>query len=108
VPFTRGFPSRSYLIDKFDKHVAVGQEFDVATEDEYERRADTFLGGELNPQTTREGRRRSDGAKLRYNEHTEEFGILSVENVIVTYFKPDPAIHGKANNLQYFYAECRR
>ena len=40
------------------------------------------------------------------NELTEEFGIVRAEG-IVTYFKPDPDIHGLPNNMEYFRATCR-
>ena len=43
-----------------------------------------------------------------YNPSTEEFGVLERTRVIKTYYKPDPADHLKANNLVYFWLECRK
>jgi len=43
-----------------------------------------------------------------YNEFSQEFGVLRKDGIIKTYYIPDPAVHGKANNLIYFFAECRK
>jgi filamentous hemagglutinin len=52
-----------------------------------------------------QGRRekvRSDGDVVRYNPNTDEFGVGSSGGSICTYYKPDPAVHGKRSNLEYF------
>jgi hypothetical protein len=43
-----------------------------------------------------------------FEEHGAEFGVLSAAGHILTYFKPDPRVHGKSTNREYFRAECRR
>ena len=102
MPYTLGFDP-ILLPRHYADH---GPDFAAATAADYERLADQFLGG---PPTdaTRESRR-VNGDFVRYNEVTEEFGILSAANVIRTYYKPDPAIHGFPSNLHYFWAECLR
>jgi filamentous hemagglutinin len=91
------------LTEHFVRH----PEFGVATEAEYLELADAFLGGPLNPALTRQCIRRN-GDRLRYNEFTEEFGILRIDGVIKTYYRPDPAVHGQGGNLAYFFSECRK
>jgi len=104
VALTRGFATPEILTEKFAKHRA---EFGLVSEQEYLDLADAFLGGPLDPGTTWECRR-NNGDLLRYNQGTEEFGVLRADNVIKAYYKPDPMIHRKPNNLEYFRAECKR
>ncbi len=75
--------------------------------EEYEVMADRFLGAPLDITTTRQCQR-GNGDLLRYNDRTEEFSNMSREGYIVTYFRPDPDVHGQPSNLAYFYAECGR
>ncbi|MGH9892377.1 MAG: hypothetical protein ACREA0_10410 [bacterium] len=103
MPFTKGFETPEDLTDHFIRH----PEFGVATELEYLELADTFLGGPLDPVTTRQCMR-SNGDLLRYNEATEEFGVLRRDGIIKTYFRPDPAEHSQGSNLTYFFSECRK
>ena len=49
---------------------------------------------------------RSKGDCLRYDESTQEFGLISNSGVLRSYFKPNPAIHGLPSNLDYFGREC--
>jgi len=93
VPFTLGFPE---LATKYKVH---GSEFGLVSEAEYFALADAFMGGPKGSPTME--RTRADGALVRYNEATEEFGILS-GGYIRTYFKPDPAEHSFVNNRAYF------
>ena len=110
MPYTSGFPTLIYRDFKFDKHVTRGREFAYATADEYGANADRFLGEPLDPTTTEECFRiKRDGTigdKIRYNRTTQEFGVLGDDNVIRSYFKPDPARHGKGTNLNYFHEAC--
>jgi len=77
------------------------------TEAEYEALADTFLGGPNDPNTL-ECIRRRDGALLRYNPVTNEYGVLRKNGIIKTYFKPDVARHKKPTNFDYFIEECAK
>ena len=78
--------------------------FGVASADEYERMADEFLGGPLKP-TMREFRT-SRGVTLRFDVRPEEFGVLTADNRIRTFFKPNPSRHGARSNLEYFQRQC--
>ena len=110
MPYTLGFFDPDDLADHFDKHILQKRELDAADENEYLDLADSFLGEDLNPITTHECQRRcadgSDGDKLRFNHITEEFGCLSNDNHIRTYFIPDRAEHGHASNYLYFTHSC--
>lgn len=99
---TKGFDPLE-LADHFKRH---GNKFGVKTAIEYELLADQFLGG---PKTTACVEcQRAQGDIVRYDYNTEEFGVLSSNRVIRTYFKPDPAIHGMANNRDYFQYMCKK
>jgi hypothetical protein len=109
---TRGFYTAADLSEHFEKHVTIQKEFTVTTEAEYLKLADKFLGESLNTATTYECQRvRRDGSlgdKIRYNRITQEYGVLSVDNRIRTYFIADPAVHGFRTNFVYFRSECRK
>ena len=47
---------------------------------------------------------RPNGDIVRYNPAINEFGVVSSKGDIRTYYKPDPAVHGKGANLDYFNA----
>lgn len=81
----------------FAKHK---RDFGVATADEYEQLADEFLGGPLKG-TMLEGEAKH-GGKIRYDTKDDVFGALTEDGRIKTYFKPKPAEHGAASNLEYF------
>ena len=46
------------------------------------------------------------GDRVRYNTATDEYGVMTRQRVILTYFIADPAIHGLASNLDYFEINC--
>lgn len=100
------FISLARRAEKFKQHGAdFAAEMGFAgTEVKYEALADIFLTGD--PSLNTRECTRTNGEKVRYNQFTEEFGIWRNEG-IVTYFKPDPEVHGEPNNLEYFYRTCR-
>lgn len=51
---------------------------------------------------------RTGGEAIRYDSVTQEFGVFSPDGFLVTYFKPDPAIHKRPTNLAYFQDECNQ
>lgn len=104
MAFTRGFAIRSYLADHHARH---GAQLGAADVSQYQEMADTFLGGPRDASTTLECIRRN-GDRLRYNQVTEEFGILTSLGVIRTYYKADPTVHGYPHNLAYFLAKCEQ
>ncbi|MFF7839937.1 polymorphic toxin-type HINT domain-containing protein [Streptomyces ossamyceticus] len=48
---------------------------------------------------------RANGDIVRYNRATEDFGIMTPDGSIRTYYKPDPRNHGYASNQDYFDAQ---
>jgi pyocin large subunit-like protein len=96
------FRSRRLLEKHFDDH---GEEVGAASEEEYEAMAAAFMSSvRANPVLERI--RAADGARIRYNYVTQELGIVSADNYIQTYFKPDPRFHGMSTNRAYFEWEC--
>jgi hypothetical protein len=92
------------LGEHFDLH---GEEFGAENEDQYELLAAQFMLAEPG-QNVLECRRAGDQARIRYDFVTQECGIVSADNFILTYFKPDPRWHGRSTNRAYFESECRR
>ncbi len=84
MPYTKGFVNDDTLTEKFDKHVILQGEFPgVITEAEYFKLADDFCGG-VKEANTQEHIRSYDGAVLRYNKTTNEFGIVGSDGFIRT------------------------
>ncbi len=79
--------------------------------------ADVFVTEPLRPSVL-ECRRRSSGARIRYDQSNGAFSILSTDGTIRTYFKAIPCwwlpqgyssyCHGHIDNVTYFYAECAK
>ena len=102
---TRGprFGNGDLLKSKFNKH---GSDFGALTASEYENQAASFLSDPDNAdvlQFTRKG-----GDIVRFNPSTDEFGVLGSDGTIHTYYRPNPQIHGKPTNLDYFYSQNGR
>lgn len=101
--YTKGFVSAHQRADHFQKH---GTDFGLRTEDEYETAADEFMGGPRGPKTHEcvvpKGSSRA-GRVVRYDEGTDQFGILSPEGYILTYYRPAPLFGTK---LDYFKRQC--
>ena len=74
---------------------------------QYLKLADEFCGGPKSPGSVLECVRKS-GDLVRYSTQTEEFGVVSSQGFIRTYFKPVSAAHGFASNLDYFNYNCER
>jgi hypothetical protein len=113
LQYTAGFLP-GMLVSHFDKHVTLYREFTYATADEYETNADRFLGGPMDADTEECFRTKADGTvgdRIRYDRVTQELGILGNDNVIRTYYIPDPVSppprgHTKGTNLQYYQDAC--
>jgi pyocin large subunit-like protein len=89
------FETPALLTDHFTKH---GAEFGAADENDYLARADAFCYGQLDAHTE-EHIRTTDGAVLRYNNLTNEFGVVGSDNFVKTYFKPSAG-------RRYFLRKC--
>jgi pyocin large subunit-like protein len=98
------FKQRHQLDRHFVRH---GEEFNVTTAEEYERLADAFLLGPLR-QGAMECIRPRDGASLRFDPNTAEYGVLSEDGYVWTYmiWKPLPSSNQTA--LQYFQSDCKK
>ena len=86
--------------DHFSDH---GADFSAVDEFDYERKADAFLSLPAVAPILEIIRPR-EGDTIRYNSVTDEFGIISHDGYIRTYYIPDPAEHGYPTNLDYFNA----
>jgi len=80
-----------------------GRDFGTHTPTAYERQAADFLQGKK-PAGVLE-KIRPDGSVVRFNPATDEFGIIGPNGALVTYYKPNPAVHGLPTNLDYFHAQ---
>ena len=98
------FANGKLLTYHFTKH---GNDFGASTEFEYEQQAQKFLTDRDNPDildfTRAKGSRSGD--IVRFNPATDEFGAITRDGKIRTYFRPDPKIHGKPTNRDYFNYE---
>lgn len=109
--YTAGFGHPLDLKSHYGDHVLAKGEFPhITSEKQYLQEADKFLGGPKDA-TTKEGKRwnksGTDYDVIRYNTATQEYGILSSGNVIRSYYKPDPSVHGFKSNLDYFKWDCK-
>jgi len=94
------FAKEEELRDHAKRH---GPALGCYTSAAYEKQASDFLTGPKGPAVLEKNQ--ADGSIVRYDPATDEFGILGPDGSIVTYFKPDPAIHGFKTNLEYFNAQ---
>lgn len=78
---TSNFSGPEKLLEHFQKH---GSEFGYQTADEYLQGARSLTGGGTGIETFT----RANGDKLFYNTATNEFGVMSKDGIIRTYFKP--------------------
>ena len=97
VPFAD--PTRRALY--FRKH---GAEFAVATEGAYEAMAERFMNLPLRQPVLECVRRNGD--RVRFDPTTDEFGIARSIGAILSYYKPQPAVHLRPSNMQYFREQC--
>jgi len=93
---TKGFEIGKRLLH-FDKHRL---EHEWVDQFDYEIQADDFLSRPLTP-SMRECHRRRDGALVRFDSSTGEFGILHTSNYIGTY------LYKGYRGLEYFERECQ-
>lgn len=94
------FADQAKLQDHFARH---GGDFGAKSADEYQAQANVFLTGAKVAGVLEKAR--PNGDIVRFNPATDEFGVVSSSGAIRTYYKPDPAVHGKGSNLDYFNAQ---
>ena len=94
------FADQNKLQDHYKRH---GKDFGARSPAEYEAQADRFLNGSMRQRTLEKVR--PNGDIVRYNPSTQEFGVVRPDSTIRTYYRPDPAVHGRPTNLDYFNAQ---
>jgi hypothetical protein len=94
------FANEQVLIDHFVDH---GAEFGLKAASEYEAQAGQFLITAANSDIRQ--KILDDGDVVRFNPKTNEFGILSPDGRIRTYYILDTARHPNQSNLDYFNAQ---
>jgi len=101
---TARFSSEDLLDGHFEDH---GSDFGATTTSEYEQQASDFLTNPENPDILEFSRVRGyrAGDTVRFNPETDEFGVISPDGTIRTYYRPNPNLHGFATNLDYFNSE---
>lgn len=48
---------------------------------------------------------RANGDVVRWHPSSNTFGVMDAGGAPRTFFRPDPFVHGYANNWDYFYAQ---
>ena len=104
MPFTQGFIDNVELEVHFSYH---GTTVGATTQDEYLLLADSFLGGPLRP-STYQCVRSGKNDLIRYDLETDEYGVLSRDGYIRSYYIADPEIHDFPTNFDYFEWDCQR
>ncbi len=79
-----------------------GAEFGAKNSADYVKSAQDFL---RNPPGGTLTKVRPNGDVVRYHPGTNTFGVMDSAGAPRTMFKPDPSVHGKASNLDYFNAQ---
>lgn len=100
MPFTLGFYVGP-LLDHFSKH---GAEFGAISPLDYQARADEFLGAPL-PRGRQECVA-SNGDRIRFDPVTSEFGVLSSDRHIRTYYIMGYPTPNQARNALSFLRKC--
>lgn len=73
--------------EHFDKHVTKQKEFGNISKDKYLEKAQDIIGSE-----TALSKKRANGSRVFYEESSNEFGVLSDDGYIQTFFKPTTGI----------------
>jgi filamentous hemagglutinin len=105
VPHTKGFRDKNQLHLHHQKHQS---EFGFIDEKNYLNSADAFLGSPKSVDVL-ECIRKSDNSIMRYNPKTNEFGVITQDSKILTYFKPNLTNKIKyPTSLDYFKEQCKK
>jgi RHS repeat-associated protein len=95
-----GFASTKDLTSHFLKH---GSEFGFKTKAQYLKGAQDFVATKGDKGVL--VKVRANGDTIIYNPTTNEFAVTRSNGTIKTYLKPDPAVHKKPTNLDYFISK---
>ena len=97
---TRRLTGVQNALGHWGKH---GADFpDLQNSKQYVDRAYDFM---TSPDPAIQEKIRANGDFVRYNARTEEFGVMTRDGVMRTYYKPDPAVYGLPTNQDYFNAQ---
>lgn len=97
---TRRLTGVQNALGHWGKH---GADFpDLQNSKQYVDRAYDFM---TSPDPAIQEKIRANGDFVRYNAGTDEFGVMTRDGVMRTYYKPDPAVHGLPTNQDYFNAQ---
>jgi RHS repeat-associated protein len=97
------FGSGAKLLDHFQRH---GGDFGAKDAADYQDKAAAFLTGK--PADGVQESTRENGDVVRFNPKTQEFGVISSDGTIRTYYKPDPEVHGRTTNQDYFNDQTKK
>jgi len=100
---TKGFKTAQQRLQHYGDH---GHKVGAASDGHYERMADSFLTISPLPKYILQSKRPRENDLIRYNVMTNEFAILSKEQYIRTYFKPNTSDHHLPRNLDYYFANA--
>ena len=93
-----------YLLERhFVRH---GEEFGSKTADEYEKQAELFMTGLLREGVLECYRR--NGARVRFDPATDNFGIVTPGGNLLTFMKATPLPSDRHTAKQYYELNCRR
>lgn len=104
---TIGFRNAAAKHNHYQKHIIEKGEFVCADADEYEERADTFLGKPAGGTIREYVRKNADqfGDVIKWDTATNEYGVVDSSGTILTYFIVDYAY---GTNEQYFELEIAK
>ena len=91
-----GFANNNTLESHYTDH---GSDFGAKSAVEYQNLAKSFMN---NNNSNILSKTRANGDIVKFNNSTNEFGVMTSQGIIRTYYKPNPAIHGETTNLDYF------
>ncbi|MBD2515560.1 hypothetical protein H6G93_11150 [Nostoc sp. FACHB-973] len=98
----KGFIDSQLLNTHFAKH---GAQFGAKTAQDYEQLAINFMKQQ---KSSIQEYTRKNGDVVRFNKDTDEFGIMTKDGVLRTYFKPDPSEHKLDTNLDYYLNDKKK
>lgn len=86
--YTTGFLSPALKYRHYQKHILEKAEFPCASADEYEEKADRFLGSPAGLPIEDYTRVYGDeaGDMVRWHTVTQEYGVMNIGRAIITYF----------------------
>lgn len=82
-----------------------GKEFGPITKEAYLRKACELFSSTPDGIDIFMQVRPRDGSLIFYKKSSNEFGVVTPAGIIKTFFRPDPKVHGKETNFDYYLQE---